>query len=82
MRSDWRVGLACCATWLAFALVFRISSLAAIVAAASATVWMLLFAQAEMALLGLALTVLVFIRHGPNISRLLSGDEPRIGADK
>ncbi|MDV7142690.1 glycerol-3-phosphate 1-O-acyltransferase PlsY [Tropicimonas sp. TH_r6] len=82
LALDWRVGLACCATWLAMALIFRISSLAALVAAASATAWMLVFGQAQMALLGLMLTALVYIRHSANIGRLLRGEEPRIGGDK
>ncbi len=82
LALDWRIGLACCATWLAMALLFRISSLAALVAAASATAWMLLFGQAQMALLGLLLTALVYIRHAANIRRLLNGEEPRIGGGK
>lgn len=82
LALDWRVGLACCATWLATALLFRISSLAALVAAASAVAWMLLFSRADLALLGIALTGLVFLRHKANIVRLLHGKEPRIGADK
>ncbi|RYH07283.1 glycerol-3-phosphate 1-O-acyltransferase PlsY [Tropicimonas sp. IMCC6043] len=82
LALDWRVGLACCATWLATALIFRISSLAALVAAALATGWMLVFGRTDMALLGLALTGLVYLRHSANIARLLRGTEPRIGADK
>lgn len=82
LALDWRVGLACCATWLVVALIFRISSFAALFAAGLSVVWMLVFGQSQMALLGLALATLVFIRHAANISRLLKGEEPRIGADK
>ena len=37
----WPVGLAACAMWLITAVVFRISSLAALVAAATSVVWLL-----------------------------------------
>ena len=32
--------------------------------------------------LAVFMAVLVFVRHAPNIRRLLKGEEPRIGADK
>ncbi|ULB08532.1 glycerol-3-phosphate 1-O-acyltransferase PlsY [Cereibacter azotoformans] len=75
----WPVGLACCLTWLATAAVSRISSLSALVAAASGLVWMLLLGQSQMAALGLVLAVLIFIRHHENIRRIANGTEPRIG---
>ncbi|MBU2981891.1 glycerol-3-phosphate 1-O-acyltransferase PlsY [Lentibacter algarum] len=75
----WPVGLACCATWLAAALIWRFSSLAAVSAAASSTIWMaLLGARAEL-LLGIILTVLVFYTHRLNIERLRNDTEPKIG---
>ncbi|MFV0333784.1 MAG: glycerol-3-phosphate 1-O-acyltransferase PlsY [Tropicimonas sp.] len=79
---DWRIGLACCTTWLAVALIFRLSSLAALIAAASSTLWMLLLGRRDMLVLGLALTLLVLLRHRSNIARLRDGTEPRIGAGK
>ena len=63
-------------------LLLSVLSLAALVGAALCVVWMLVFGQAQMALLGVALAGLVYIRHSANISRLLKGEEPRIGADK
>jgi len=36
LAAAWPVGLACCASWLATALIFRISSLAALITAALA----------------------------------------------
>ncbi len=82
LALDWRVGLACCATWLVIALVTRLSSLAALIAAALSTFWMFIFGQGEAFFLGIALTILVYIRHADNIRRLRRGEEPRIGADK
>ena len=75
----WPAGIAACLTWLATAVAFRISSLAALVAAATTPVWLGLFGPAGAAWLGLALAALVFVRHRANIARLLAGTEPRIG---
>lgn len=76
------LGLAACATWLATAIILRISSLSALVAAALAPIWALLLGlNAAIAML-VALAILVFIRHRPNIERLLKGEEPRIGKKK
>ena len=79
---DWRIGLACCATWLVVALVGRISSLSALVATASASLWLFIFGQGQLFGLVVVLTILVYIRHWPNIQRLKAGTEPKIGAKK
>jgi glycerol-3-phosphate acyltransferase PlsY len=78
----WPVGLIAGATWIVIALVFRISSLAALTAAASAPVYVLVTGQTPEAKLWLALVmaVLIFVRHYENIRRLLKGEEPQIGA--
>lgn len=78
----WPVGLACCATWAVVAGVFRYSSLAALVAAASGAVWALALGQGEAALLAALLAALVWLRHGANIARLRAGTEPKIGKGK
>ena len=75
----WPVGVACCLTWLATAAIGRVSSLAALVAAASAAPWALILGLGEIAVLGVALAVVVFWRHRANIARLRAGTEPRIG---
>ena len=79
---DWRVGLACCATWVATAAVTRISSLSALVAAALATVWLVVFRDGQMLLLTVTLTLLIYWKHWPNLERIKSGTEPKIGAKK
>ena len=76
----WPAGLAACATWLAVAVLTRVSSLAALAAAAATPLWLAVFGRADAVWLGLALAVLVFIRHHANIRRLIRGSEPRIGA--
>jgi glycerol-3-phosphate acyltransferase PlsY len=76
------VGLMACATWLGTALLFRISSLAALVAATLTPVWALAFGRSDVAILALFLAALIFWRHSANIDRILKGEEPKIGAKK
>ena len=78
----WPVGLACCASWLVVAKLFRISSLAALVALALAPAYALVFADTETAVMAAGLAILGFVRHHANIRRLLKGEEPRIGKKK
>ena len=83
LAACWPVGLLAGATWLAVAALLRISSLAALIAAALAAPFALATDQ-PYPFLGLCLfmAVLIFIRHHENIGRLLKGQEPRIGAKK
>ena len=75
------LGAAVLATWLALALVFRISSLAAVVAAGLAPVWYVLISAAdETAAAVLVISALLVYRHQGNIRRLVSGEEGRIGS--
>lgn len=73
------LGLSACAIWLVTAVLFRISSLAALVAAALSPVVALALGWNGVILISVALGVLIFIRHRANIERLMVGDEPRIG---
>ncbi len=75
----WPVGLAACATWLVTALISRISSLSALVAAALSPVWLAVLGHGEMSLLAIALAALIFVRHQANIARIRAGTEPKIG---
>lgn len=78
----WPVGLAACLTWLAAALLGRISSLAALIAAALSVGWAPLLGYGQLTYLVVILATLVYVRHIPNIERLLAGTEPRIGGAK
>jgi acyl phosphate:glycerol-3-phosphate acyltransferase len=83
LAAAWPVGVAAGAAWLIVAFLFRISSLAALVAVALAPVIALLLGRPTPdALLALFMAALVYIRHEPNIRRLIKGDEPRIGGAK
>lgn len=79
---DWRVGLAACATWAVTAAISRISSLSALVAAALSSLWLLVFHDGQMLLLTMALTVLIYWKHWPNLERIKAGTEPKIGQKK
>ncbi len=80
----WPVGVLACLTWLATALLFRISSLSALTATALAPLYVFATDQTPIAKLYAVvfMGVMVFIRHHQNIRRLLKGEEPRIGAAK
>ena len=83
LAAAWPVGLAAGATWILVAAVFRISSLAALVAVAAAPLIALLLGRPwPIAALAAVMAVLVYLRHLPNIQRLLKGEEPRIGGSK
>jgi glycerol-3-phosphate acyltransferase PlsY len=83
LALDWRLGLGTIATWAIIAAFLRYSSLAALIAAVFAPI-------AAVFLLGfgveaatvLPMSALLIWRHKQNISRLLSGTEPRLGAKK
>lgn len=76
----WPVGALVAATWLGVALIWRISSLSALIAIALSSAYFLLFHQESYAALALLLSVLIYYMHRENIRRLLRGEEPRIGA--
>ncbi len=78
----WPMGVAACLAWLATALVFRISSLSALVAFGVTTLASLYFYDLKITLWMLALSLLVTLKHRSNIARLVRGEEPRIGASK
>jgi glycerol-3-phosphate acyltransferase PlsY len=77
----WPIGLVAGATWLAVAGLSRFSSLAALAAALAAPAAAFIAGE-DYATLGFCafLAALIFLRHRPNIERLLAGTEPRIGA--
>ncbi len=66
------------ALWLAVALVFRISSAAALTAVATTPVAAFLMRHPALAVVALLIAGLVWYKHGANIRRLLDGTEPHI----
>ena len=80
LSACWPAGVLAALTWIATAFLFRISSLAALVAAALAPIFVLVTDQHRaFSYLALVMAVLIFVRHHENIRRLLKGEEPRIG---
>jgi acyl phosphate:glycerol-3-phosphate acyltransferase len=89
LAAAWPLGLLAGATWLIVAALFRMSSLAALVAAAAAPVYAILPLEAlglpttgPVLVLSLVTAALIWLRHHQNIARILKGAEPRIGAKK
>jgi acyl phosphate:glycerol-3-phosphate acyltransferase len=76
----WPAGLLVAATWLGAALIWRVSSLSALIAIALSSAYFLLFGRYNYAALALPLSLLIAWMHRENIRRLLGGTEPRIGA--
>src|SRR6267143_3223983 len=77
------LGLATFATWIVIALLFRYSSLAAVVAAIFAPLYyFFLFGAREMLPALVLMSVLLLWRHKANILNLVAGKEGRIGERK
>jgi len=76
----WPVGIGALVIWIGSAALFRISSLAALIALAASPLLMLAIGNGAGALLATLLAALAVARHHANIRRLLAGTEPRIGA--
>lgn len=79
---DWRVGLGTIITWLVIAFALRYSSLAALVAAVFAPLATAFLLDLRSALFVAVMSGFLVWRHRANISRLLAGTEPRLGAKK
>ena len=76
----WLVGLLTVTTWLAFSLTFRISSLAALGSLLMMPLFIWITVKSgTLVICGVVITALVYLRHKDNISRILQGNEPRIG---
>lgn len=79
----WPIGLLTTAVWLAMALLFRYSSLAALTATLVMPAWFYwLLPQPPIIIAMVILTVLLFWRHRSNIANLRNGTEGRISFGK
>ena len=77
------LGLACLATWLVMAGVFRISSLSALTAAVLSPVYATrMMGWGNTAMTVLVIALLLVYRHKSNLVKLVSGQEARIGTRK
>jgi acyl phosphate:glycerol-3-phosphate acyltransferase len=78
----WPVALVAALVWFAMAILFRYSSLAALVGAVAAAAYAGFVVDGERALLIAAIAVVVIARHHENIRRLIAGTESRISFTK
>ena len=79
----WPIALAAVLTWIAIALIFRYSSLAAVTAAIVAPLYAWIMRPEGVAPLAVLLIALVVIwRHRTNLSRLIHGEEDKIALRK
>ncbi|MCB1512051.1 MAG: glycerol-3-phosphate 1-O-acyltransferase PlsY [Hyphomicrobiaceae bacterium] len=76
----WPLALVFCGVWLGIALLFRLSSLSALIASVMVPVAAFALARPATGLLLSVLSTLLILKHHANIRRLLAGSEPRIGA--
>jgi glycerol-3-phosphate acyltransferase PlsY len=75
----WPLGLIFIGLWILMAAVFRISSLAALTASILSPLWAYLLGRGDLVLPAAIMGVAIWITHRANITRLLKGEEPKIG---
>jgi glycerol-3-phosphate acyltransferase PlsY len=76
----WPIALAFCLTWLGVAALTRYSSLSGLVASALSPLMLWVLGYQPEALLVALLTLLLWIKHRSNLTRLVNGTEGKIGA--
>jgi glycerol-3-phosphate acyltransferase PlsY len=76
----WQAAILFAAVWLAVAAITRYSSLAALFAALAVPLAAWWMGLVDYAIVLAVMSLIVFVKHRANISRLLSGRESRIGA--
>jgi glycerol-3-phosphate acyltransferase PlsY len=76
----WEGAVVFAVAWLLVAFIMRFSSLAALVAAVAVPVALVFLGRLELAELFAVMSAIVFIKHRPNIERLIAGTESKIGS--
>ena len=71
-------GLVTCFIWLLVAIVYKKSSLSALIATILTPLWLWFFDKPHFILPSIIMTLLIFIKHIDNIRRLFKGIEPNI----
>ena len=79
LAINWPLGFISCLIWGGVMLIFRMSSLSALVASAlSPLISYVILGNSGLAIFAGILCIMIFIRHADNIKRILSGTEPRV----
>ncbi|TKT76830.1 glycerol-3-phosphate 1-O-acyltransferase PlsY [Aquamicrobium sp. LC103] len=76
----WQGALVFAAAWLATAFIGRYSSLAALVACIATPLAAYLLGYVDISIVLAVMSIIVFVKHRANISRLLAGTESKIGS--
>ena len=78
----WPIGLAYAFVWLSVLAIFRVSSLAGMAAVVAAAAAAPLFGYPQFFPVLAAIAVVIIYLHRANITRLMKGDEPKVGGSK
>ena len=78
----WPIAIVAALVWLVTALIFRYSSLAALVAAVGSAVLAPFLVDGPTAAVIAGIALLIVLRHHANIRRLIAGSESRISLTK
>lgn len=78
----WPIGLAYAFVWLIVLAIFRVSSLAGMAAVVAAAAAAPLFGYPQFFPVLAAIAVVIIYLHRANITRLMKGDEPKVGGSK
>lgn len=79
LALSFPVGFVACMTWLAAAIIGRMSSAAALISALCTPIWCFLFGYPVGIALAGGLALLIWWSHRSNIGRIIAGSEPKIG---
>ncbi|MEP0520373.1 MAG: glycerol-3-phosphate 1-O-acyltransferase PlsY [Hyphomicrobiales bacterium] len=78
----WPAALIFLGVWLVMALIFRYSSLSALVASLGIILFCVLLERWQFAEFFAVLSIILWIKHHENIGRLIKGTESKIGGSK
>jgi acyl phosphate:glycerol-3-phosphate acyltransferase len=78
----WQGALMYAAIWIGLLILLRVSSIAGIAAAISAPISALIFGRQDLLPLLAGFALLIVWKHRENMSRLIAGTEPKVGARK
>ncbi|PCI60388.1 MAG: acyl-phosphate glycerol 3-phosphate acyltransferase [Kordiimonadales bacterium] len=76
------LGLATGGAWIVMLALFRMSSLSALIGAIAAPIYSYFYLGQYVWVACLFMGLVIYIRHGENIGRILKGTEPKVGKKK
>jgi acyl phosphate:glycerol-3-phosphate acyltransferase len=82
MGLAWNVAGLAIATWLIIAVIFRYSSLAALVASIATPIYLYFFSDPRYVPLSIIMVLILIWRHRGNIKKLLNGTESKLRVKK